>query len=93
MCKVQEFLTMLMNEVHECDLPSILYQDNEVAVYFERNQHVSARPKQIGIRKHYVREHLIELGEMEPIKSKNNFVDVFTKNVEVSTFEYLRKTI
>ena len=84
---------MLMNEVYECDLPSIFYEDNEVAAYLARNQQVPARTKHIDIREHYVREHLIKLGEIKPIKSENNFADVLTKNVTVSTFEYLGKAI
>ena len=56
MCKEQKFLTMLMNEVYECDLPSILYEDNEAAVYLARNHHVSAQTTHIDIREYYVRE-------------------------------------
>ena len=93
MCKEQKFLTMLLNEIHECDLPSILYEDNEAAVYLAKNQHVSARTKHIDIREHYVREHIQELGTIVKIKSEDNYADILTKNVTVHNFEYLGTAI
>ena len=89
MCKEQRFLIMLMQEIFECDLPGILYEDNEAAVYLAKNQHVSARTKHIDIREHYVREHLKEWGEIRAIKSEDNFADILTKNVSVNVFEKL----
>ena len=93
MCKEQKFLTMLLNEIHECDLPSILYEDNEAVVYLAKNQYVSARTKHIDIREHYVREYLQYLGTIRSIKSEHNFADILTKNVAVHTFDFLGKTI
>ena len=93
MCKEQKFLSMLMTEVFECELPSILYEDNEAATYLAKNYHVSARTKHIDIREHYVREHLKELGEIKTIKSEENFADVLTKNVALGIFESLGKAI
>jgi len=93
MCKEQKFLTMLLEEIHTCELPSVLYEDNEAAAYLARNQHVSTRTKHIDIRKHYVREHILKLGKIMPIKSENNFADVLTKNVSVATFGRLGKAI
>ena len=92
-CKEQKFLAMLLTETYECDLPSILYEDNEAAVYLAKNQHVSTRTKRIDIREHYVREHIRELGEIKPIETEYNFADVLTKNDAVQIFESLRKSI
>ena len=89
MCKEQKFLSMLMEEVFECNLPCVLYEDNQAAVYLAKNKHVSARTKHIDIRKHYVREHLKETGRIEPIRSEDNFADLLTKNVAVNVFEIL----
>ena len=94
MCKEQKFLTMLLQEVLECELPSILYEDNEAAAYLAKNQHVSAKTKHIDIRQHYVREHLKEkLGKIKAIRSEDNFADILTKNVAVNIFEKLSGAI
>ena len=84
---------MLMTEVFESDLPSILYEDNEAATYLAKNHHVTPRTKHIDIREHYVREHIKELGVIKEIKSEENFADILTKNVTVNVFNYLSKAI
>ena len=94
MCKEQKFLTMLLEEIAYCELPSILYEDNEAAVYLAKNHHVSAKTKHIDIRQHYVREHLKEkLGVIKAIKSEDNFADILTKNVAVNIFERLGNAV
>ena len=94
MCKEQKFLTMLLQEVFECELPSVLYEDNEAAAYLAKNHHVSARTKHIDIRQHYVRDHLnAKLGEIHAIKSEDNFADILTKNVAVTIFERLGNAV
>ena len=92
-CKEQNFLIMLMNEVFESDLPCVIHEDNEAATYLAKNQHVSACTKHIDIRQHYMREHMVEIGEIKHIKSEDNFADILTKNITVSTFERLSKGI
>ena len=89
MCKEQKFLMMMMDEIYTCESPSVLYEDNEAAVYLAKNKHVSARTKHIDIREHYVREHLDELGTIVPVKSEDNYADILTKNVTVNVFEKL----
>ena len=94
MSKEQRFLTMLLQEVLYCDLPSILYEDNEAATYLAKNYHVSSKTKHIDIRQHYVREHLKDkLGEIHAIKSQDNFADILTKNVTVNLFIKLGNAI
>ena len=93
MCKEQKFLTMLMNEIFNCDLPCVLFEDNQAAVYLARNKHVSARTKHIDIREHYVREHLKSLAIIKPIKSEDNLADILTKNVSVNIFKKLGSAI
>ena len=94
MCKEQSFLNMMMKEIFDVScLPSILYEDNEAAVYLAKNMHVSSRTKHIDIRTHYVREHLKEQGEIKAIRSDKNFADVLTKNVAVNIFERLGSSL
>ena len=91
MCKEQKFLSMLLEEVFNVkEHPSILYEDNEAAVYLAKNKHVTARTKHIDIKQHYVREHLRNgLGKIVGIKSEDNFADILTKNVSLSVFDKL----
>ena len=93
MCKEQKLLTTLLTKIYECNLPFVLYEDNEAAVYLAKNQHVSARTKHIDIREHYVREHLLELGEIKLIKLEHDFADALTKNVAAYVFKFLGKAI
>ena len=41
---------MLLNEVYKCDLPGVLYGDNEAAIYLAKNKQVTTRTKHIDIR-------------------------------------------
>ena len=94
MCKEQKFLNMLMKDFfYQTCLPSILYEDNEAAVYLAKNLHVSSRTKHIYIRTHYVREHSKEHGNIRAIRSEDNLADVLTKNVAVNIFEKLGKSL
>ena len=95
MCKEQRFLSMLLEEVMNVkDLPNVLYEDNEAAIYLAKNKHVSARTKHIDIKQHYVREHIQSgLGEIVGIKSEENFADILTKNVSLSVFDKLSEGI
>ena len=93
-CKEQKFLIMLLEEVFQVELPAVIHEDNEAATYLAKNMHVSPRTKHIDIRKHYAREHLKQgYGEIVHIKSEENFSDLLTKNVNVSTFQRLSESI
>ncbi len=93
-CKEQKFLCMLLEEVFETDLPSVIYEDNEASTYLAKNKHVSSRTKHIDIHQHYVREHLNNnLGVIKRIESKNNYADILTKNTSVGIFEKLSECI
>lgn len=94
MSKEQRFLQMLLSEIAYCELPGVMYGDNEASIYLTKNKHVSARTKHIDIRHHYVREHIWnERGIIVSERSENNFADVLTKNVSIVLFEKLGKAI
>ena len=63
MAKEQRFIEMAMEEMFECVMPGVLYEDNEAAIYLAKNQHVTPRTKHIDIRMHYVRSMLRTIGE------------------------------
>ena len=78
---------MLLEEIYKCDMPGVLYGDNEAAIFLSKNKQVSSRTKHIDIRQHYIREHLNKkLGEVRKIKSEDNIADVLSKNVSVKLF-------
>ena len=58
MSKEQRFIQMLLEEIYKCDMPGVLYGDNEAAIFLSKNKQVSSRTKHIDIRQHYIREHL-----------------------------------
>ena len=92
MAKEQRFIEMAMEEMFECVMPGVLYEDNEAAIYLAKNQHVTPRTKHIDIRMHYIREHVKNnWGTIVKIRSEDNFADVLTKNVSVKIFEKLGK--
>ena len=68
--------------------------DNIGAVYLAKNATTGNRTKHIDTRYHFVREY-IEDGIVKVIfvRSENNDVDIFTKNVNTATFNKLAKNI
>ena len=60
MSKEKRFLQMLLGEiVATCEMPGVMYGDNEASIYLTKNKHVSAKTKNIiNIRHHYVCEHI-----------------------------------
>ena len=94
MSKEQKFLVMSMEEVFDVELPCYLYEDNKAAVYLTKNMHISSRTKHIDIKYHYIQEHIKnKMGEVLPIDSEDNYVDILTKNVNVKVFEKLSNGI
>ena len=94
MSKEQKFLVMSMEEVFDVELPCYLYEDNKAAVYLTKNMHISSRTKHIHIKYHYIQEHIKnKMGEVLPIDSEDNYVDILTKNVNVKVFEKLSNGI
>ena len=67
---------MLLSEIASCEIPGMLYGDNEASNYVTKNKHVSARTKHIYIYicNHYVHEHTCnDRGLITTEKSENNF--------------------
>ena len=88
--KEQKFIQMLLGEIMKCDMPGILYEDNEAAAFLTKNQQVSGRTKHIDLRCHYIREH-VEKNRAIVMRttSEENLADILTKNVSVGKFEEL----
>jgi hypothetical protein len=75
------FTQSLIYELTGERVPAIIYEDNIGAIYFVKNQQVSARTKHIDVRHHYLRD-LHENGRLEVRfkRSEDNSADIMTKN-------------
>jgi hypothetical protein len=63
-------------------LPFIMGMDNTGAIYLVNNYATGPRTKHIDIRKHSIRELIVNgILKIEFVKSEDNYADIFTKNV------------
>ena len=51
-----KFMCMLLQEVGIGQLPGIIYEDNEGAIFLAKNQQVSMRTKHIDVRYYFIRD-------------------------------------
>jgi hypothetical protein len=72
----------------QVELPMTFFVDNTGAINFSNNWSTAPSTKHIALRYHYVCE-LIELGviEIKFVRSKENVLDIFTKNLRQELFE------
>jgi hypothetical protein len=90
-----KFQQMLLSEIAETELPSIMFEDNEGAIFLASNKQVSQRTKHIDLRYHFVRNFIKKEEDgsskaiLAKVHTKENYADLMTKNVETSIYEYL----
>jgi hypothetical protein len=90
-----KFQQMLLSEIAETELPSIMFEDNEGAIFLASNKQVSQRTKHIDLRYHFVRNFIKKEEDgsskaiLAKVHTKENYADLMTKNVEMSIYEYL----
>jgi hypothetical protein len=60
--------------------PTVLFEDNQAAIYFAQNEGTPARMKHIDVREYFVRYHVLA-GDvlLAKIESADNCADMFTK--------------
>jgi hypothetical protein len=84
-----------LSEIAETELPSIMFEDNEGAIFLASNKQVSQRTKHIDLRYHFVRNFIKKEEDgsskaiLAKVHTKENYADLMTKNVEMSIYEYL----
>ena len=94
-CKaVQEaiYLRMLFEESGiRVDTPLTIKEDNQACISFTKNPGEHSRTKHIDVRSCFVRQW-VEHGELtlEPIDTKDQLADVFTKALDTRQFQFLR---
>ena len=74
---LRQILRDIGKEIKE---PTVLFEDNQAAIYFAHNEAVPPRMKHIDLREHFVRDH-VQSGDVRfaKIASEDNCADLFTK--------------
>ena len=79
---------------HDRDKPIIhctIFEDNNGALELAREPRYRPRTKHIAIKYHHFREHVKSRRiKINPIDTKEQIADQFTKGLPTSTFEFLR---
>ena len=97
--KEMKFQHMLLREIASVELPGVLLEDNNGAIFLVKNKQVGMRTKHIDIQYHFVREFCNENSDgivechVEKIGTEENTSDICTKNTDVKTFKYHGKEI
>ena len=93
-----KFVHMLLDEMNLLQLPGLIGEDNQGAIFLANNKQVSQRTKHIDIKYHFIREFIekkngVQQGHVFKIDTKENTSDIGTKNVEVSLFKKHEKEL
>ena len=74
------------------DLSIILNCDNTSAINLSKNPAMHSKSKHIPIKFQFLREQVSQkVVKVEYVDTKEHIVDIFTKPLPKSTFEYLRQ--
>ena len=81
---------MFLQEVGVGEIPGIIFEDNEGAIFLTKNSQVGMHTKHIDVKYHFIRDliHNKYLDIMY-VKSEDNYADLMTKNVNRETHERL----
>jgi len=92
-CKDTMFTQQLCQEVAHIQVPGVVMEDNNGAIFLSTNKQVEQRTKHIDIKHHYVREFCseqngIQRGVIVKVGTDFNHSDIMMKNPDVKTFKY-----
>ena len=73
-------------------LPGLIGEDNQGAIFLAENKQVNERTKHIDIKHHFIHEFIeskteIQQGKIFKIDMKDNTADIGAKNVEVGLYQ------
>ncbi|KAL0544177.1 hypothetical protein IC582_019289 [Cucumis melo] len=93
-CSQLLWMKQMMEEYGILQYSMVLYCDNISVINISKNPVQHSRTKRIDIRHHFIRE-LVEANiiSLEHVRSSLQLADIFTKPLDVSTFEGLRAGI
>ena len=88
-------MTKTLQEIQITYTPPIsILCDNTSAISISKNPVMQSKTKHIPIKYHFLREQVIEQKvKLEYFPSKEQVVDIFTKQLPRETFEYLRQKL
>ena len=82
-----KFICMFLQEVGVGEIPGIIFEDNEGAIFLAKNSQVGMRTKHIDVKYHYIRDLMQnKYLEIMYVKSEDNYADLMTKNVGRETY-------
>ena len=85
------WIEQLLKGMQEITEPMILYCDNTSAINISKNPMMYTKTKNIAIKYHYLRElDQDKEVKMEYVNTKEDIVDIFTKELPKDSHEYLR---
>ena len=91
MDQVNEMNLIFDNDAGKPTIRCTLFEDNNGALELATAPRYRPRTKHIGIKYHHFREHVKKgLVSIEPIDTREQIADQFTKGLPTATFEYLR---
>ena len=83
----EKFVSMFMGEMTKVEKPSIIYEDNQGAIFLAKNRQVGILTKHINIRHHFLRDMVEEKYiDIEYIRSENNPYDIMSKKTSEANF-------
>ena len=88
------FVSMLLREMTEVEKPSVIYEDNQGAIFLAKNRQVGILTKHINIRHHFLRDMAEEKYiDIQYIRSEENPAYIMTKNtLEADFARHMRRT-
>jgi ATP-dependent nuclease, subunit B len=91
---MKELSSIMEMEIPKAKVKCTLFEDNNGALELARTPRYRPRTKHIALKYHHFREHVKRgLVSIMPIDTKEQIADQFTKALDLTTFQYLRKKL
>ena len=72
---------MFLGEITEVQKPSVIYEDNQGAIFLAKNRQVGIHTKHIYIHYHFLRDMVEDMNiDIQYICIEDNPADIMTKN-------------
>ena len=82
-----KFVSMLMGEMTEVKNPSVIYDDNQGAIFLEKSRQVGIRTKHIDICHHFLHDMVEDKDiDIHYIRSEYKPEDIMKKNTSETDF-------
>lgn len=87
------WLTGILEDLNITVKPVVIHEDNRGCIGMAKNRETK-RSKHIDVKHHFIRDH-VEEGRLliEPVSTQDQLADVFTKALDTSRFQELRRNL